>query len=203
MTSAKNSAGDTVGRPRDPVVDHRIARSTLSLYGRLGWARFSIEAVARESGISKASIYRRWPHRELLLTQTLAARFSPLAEIDTGDVRGDLAALARLLLDLYGGEDGPAARRMTIEADVVPEIAPHWRTVRASLVKTSRAIVRRAIERRELHPDCDTTVVLDTLCGAAILHDTALPDTAGPTESDYVERLVDFVLAGAGSSSTR
>lgn len=187
------------GRPRDPEVDHRVEAAALTVFAHHGWAGFSIEAVAREAGVGKASVYLRWRSKEELLTDAVAHAFDPIAEIDTGRVRDDLLALAELLLDLYEGRHGLAARRMTVESEVTPGIAERWRDVRAAQVAATRRIVRRAVERGELPPDAPVTLVIDTLCGAAMLRPVAVPerlrDRATAARSRYAHDLVDFVLA--------
>jgi AcrR family transcriptional regulator len=188
------------GRPRDPAVDSRVREAAMDLYAQQGWGGFSIDAVARASGVSKASIYLRWSSKEELLTQAVADSFSEIAGIDTGAVREDLLALARLLLDLFEGRHGLAARRMTIESSVTPSVAEHWQSVRTSQVRAARAIVRRAIVRGELPAAASVSLVLDTLCGAAINRANATPEhlraKAERTRAAYAEQLVDLVLAG-------
>jgi AcrR family transcriptional regulator len=189
------------GRPRDPGVDSRVQVAAMELFASQGWAGFSIDAVARASGVSKASIYLRWSSKEDLLTQAVAENFSETAAIDTGDVRSDLLALVRLLLDLFEGRHGLAARRMTIESRVTPGVAERWAAVRASQVRAARGIVRRAIARGELPRGTSVSLVLDTLCGAAINRANAIPDhlrdRAERTRPAYAEQLVDLVLTGA------
>lgn len=187
------------GRPRDPEVDRRVEEAALTVFAHQGWAGFSIEAVAREAGVGKASVYLRWSSKEELLTDAVAHAFDPIAEIDTGRVRDDLLELVGLLLDLYEGQHGLAARRMTVESEVTPGIAERWRDVRAGQVAAARRIVRRAVDRGELPPDAPVTLVIDTLCGAAMLRPVAVPERlrgrATATRSRYARDLVDFVLA--------
>ena len=63
----------TVGRPRDAGLDERVYRAALALYGRVGWSGFSIEAVAREGRVGKASIYLRWSSKAELLADAVAS----------------------------------------------------------------------------------------------------------------------------------
>ena len=58
------------GRPRDPDVDRRVADAAITLFGETGWAGFSVEAVAKQASVGKASIYLRWPTKEALLADT-------------------------------------------------------------------------------------------------------------------------------------
>lgn len=190
---------EKIGRPRDPELDRRITDAALDVFGGRGWAGFSIEAVARAAGVGKASIYLRWASKEALLTDSVAGEFAPIADIDTGDVRQDLLTMASVLVNLFGGQHGLAARRMTVESHATAGIAELWKNVRVSQIHAARAIVQRGIQRGELRPDTPVTIVLDTLCGAAINHATATPphlqaQVASQRES-YAAELVDFVLA--------
>jgi AcrR family transcriptional regulator len=189
------------GRPRDPDVDRRVEEAAVDLFGRAGWTGFSIDAVARAAGVGKASVYLRWDSKEELLTEAVATAFRPIAAIDTGDVRQDLVALATLLLELYGGRNGPAARRMTLESASIPGIAERWNGVRHSQIAAARAVVRRAVDRGQLPTGTSASLLLDALCGAAMNRPVAVPEhlraRAEQTRDRYAADLVDLLLAGA------
>ena len=195
------------GRPRDPDVDRRVEEAAVDLFGRAGWTGFSIDAVARAAGVGKASVYLRWDSKEELLTEAVARAFGPIAAIDTGDVREDLLALATLLLELYGGRTGPAARRMALESGSIPGVAERWETVRRSQVSTARSIVRRAVDRGELPRGTSASLLLDALCGAAMNRPVATPEhlrsRAEQTRGRYAADLVDLLLAGATAGAKR
>jgi AcrR family transcriptional regulator len=197
------TTADRGGRPRDPEVDRRIEEAAVDVFAQAGWAGFSIEAVARSAGVGKASVYLRWTSKEDLLTESLAGTFRPIAKIDTGDLRQDLLALALLLLELYEGRHGLAARRMVVESEVVPGLSARWKKVRAAQVATTRSIVRRAVDRGDLPPTASVTLMLDTLCGAAMLRSVAVPERlrarAAAAREQYASDLVDFVLAAAAA----
>jgi AcrR family transcriptional regulator len=65
------------GRGRSKKLDAAIARATLAVLVRAGPSGFSIEAVAREVGCSKSSIYRRYPTRESLILQAAIDLLGP------------------------------------------------------------------------------------------------------------------------------
>lgn len=186
------------GRPRDPEVDRRIADAAVELFGRAGWAGFSLEAVAREAGVGKASIYLRWESKERLLSEALGARMLDIADVDSGTLRGDLLELARQMLELYLGRTRQAALRMAVEAPTIPGVAGRWDALRESQVLTARAMVRRGIRRGEVPADTSVTLLLDTLCGGVVMHVSSTPDhLRDKLTADldgYAERLVDFLL---------
>lgn len=198
-TSTSATAGTTgTGRPRDPAVDRRIAAAAVELFGRAGWAGFSLEAVAREAGVGKASIYLRWDAKENLLADALAGRLVDVADADTGTLRGDLLRLAHQMLALYLGESSRAAMRMAVEAPSIPGVAQRWDAMRDAQVLAARAMVRRGIRRGEIPDDTSVTMLLDTLCGGVVMHVSSAPahlrERLVADLDDYAEGLVDFLL---------
>ena len=69
-TTASNPI-NAQGRPRDPSVDQAILRAALELFVEHGVAGASIEKIAKQAGVAKTSIYRRWTSREALLAQAI------------------------------------------------------------------------------------------------------------------------------------
>ncbi len=187
------------GRPRDPAVDARILRAAIDVFGEQGWARFSIDAVARRAGVGKASVYLRWPNKEALLATALTDRVSGVTEIDTGTVRGDLISLATQLIDSYLSDAGPATIRLLLHAESVPSLREHVAQVRQAQVLAARAIVRRGIARGELRAGTSVTYLLDAICGGVLNHVLATPThLRGAIEEgkrQYVHSFVDFVLS--------
>lgn len=88
--------GGTPGRPLDVRKDELMLAAGRALLLAGGPAALTMEAVARASGVSKATLYRRWPHREALLEVLVLREAQPL--LGTLDaVPADTAALAEVL----------------------------------------------------------------------------------------------------------
>ncbi|HEY4851574.1 MAG TPA: helix-turn-helix domain-containing protein, partial [Streptosporangiaceae bacterium] len=68
------------GRPRSEQADRAIIEAALSLFAESGPDGLCIEQVAARAGVGKATIYRRWPGKEDLLLDALAALKTPLPE---------------------------------------------------------------------------------------------------------------------------
>ena len=49
------------GRPRDPRRREAILRAAIELVAEVGYDRMTVEALATRAGVSKPTIYRRWP----------------------------------------------------------------------------------------------------------------------------------------------
>ncbi|EHR51269.1 transcriptional regulator [Saccharomonospora marina XMU15] len=200
-------AGDTsgLGRPRDPGVDRRVLRAAAEVFGESGWGSFTVDAVARRAGVGKASIYLRWPNKEALLSDALAALVGRVSDIDTGSVRHDLVRLAEQMLKSYFGVSGRATVRLMLEASRIPGVSHTLERLRESQVLAARAIVRRGIARAELREDASVTLLLDAICGGCLNHVLATPehlrDEVGARLAEYAGELVDFVLGSVVSSA--
>ena len=95
------------GRPRSAETEQAILESAYSLMASEGLAATTIDAVARESGVSRMTIYKWWPSREALLIDAFlrqAASMLPLPE--TGEplarLRKHAAAYVRALNGDFG-----------------------------------------------------------------------------------------------------
>jgi len=67
------------GRPRNARTDEAILHAVLDLLSEgQSVAAISIEAVAARAGVGKATIYRRWPNKEALIIDAIAAMKGPL-----------------------------------------------------------------------------------------------------------------------------
>ncbi len=86
------------GRPVNAAIDEELLRVTQDLLIEMGAERLTMDAVARRSGASKATIYRRWPGKTALVVAAASALFVAPAVPDTGDLREDLLACGRAYL---------------------------------------------------------------------------------------------------------
>ena len=182
------------GRPRSVGVDEALLKATLELATEVGVNRMSMDVLAHRVGVSKATIYRRWPSKEALVLDALRHAIKPVEQVDTGTLRGDL--------DLYLGE---LAERMTngSASDILPhliEVSVRDEVLRASLddyVRTRRqplrTIVERAIVRGELSADTDVDILLDAVLSPFMYRRLLSHDVV---DDDFVRRLVALLLPG-------
>lgn len=95
------------GRPRSLETEHAILESAYCIMASQGLAAASIDAVARDSGVSKMTIYKWWPSREALLIDAFlrqAASMLPLPE--TGDPLARLRRHAAAYVKALNGDFG-------------------------------------------------------------------------------------------------
>src|SRR3954447_24587005 len=85
------------GRPRSEKAREAILGAAAELLLARGLGAVSMDAVAERAGVSKATIYRWWPTKEMLALDALYhewAAVRPRAR-ETGSLRGDLLSLLR------------------------------------------------------------------------------------------------------------
>src|SRR5438874_13423297 len=79
------------GRPRDPSRDGVIRAAILRLLADVGYGALTMDAVASEAGVGKATIYRRWRTKQELVVDTISdLNRAGSAAPDTGSVESDL-----------------------------------------------------------------------------------------------------------------
>ena len=107
MTPAGEARPARRGRPRSAETEHVILESAYRIMATLGLAAASIDAVARDCGVSKMTIYKWWPSREALLIDAFlrqAASMIPLPE--TGDPLARLRKHAAAYVKALNGDFG-------------------------------------------------------------------------------------------------
>src|SRR3954447_26979467 len=115
----KPRLGGRSARVRQAVLDAAFAE-----LDEHGYASFSIEAVARRSGVHKTTIYRRWPTREALLVYALDSRSDRHLPVpNTGSVRADLCQFGELVLAKLTSTHGNALLKSLVSAaDDSPDV---------------------------------------------------------------------------------
>jgi len=200
MTPAANTG---TGRPRDPTMEQRVRQTACELYGRVGWAGFSIDAVAREARVGKSSIYLRWADQTALLLDTLEARIALPLDTDTGSLRSDLLVLSRSIFNLLVSDVGDVVVRLSAEARSVPELAPRWAEFVGAQAAAMRSITQRGIIRGDLPENTPVTLMLDALFGALLMQYMVTPPSRmrrlAKEANNYTEALVDMLLAAVAT----
>jgi AcrR family transcriptional regulator len=178
----------------------------MSLYAQGGWAALAFEAIARESGVGKSSLYRRWSSRDELLRAALEARWLPVDTIDTGTLRGDLRELAEMIFNNRTGKLANLEYWFLIDAAHYPEVRKVTTPYMQETVLEARSIARRAIRRGESPRSLDAGLLMDLLVGAVNNHVMTTPRRLRAEmirkAPVFLDRLVEVVLRGVGAGNS-
>ncbi|OLF13169.1 hypothetical protein BLA60_05745 [Actinophytocola xinjiangensis] len=185
------------GRPRSERASRAIIGATLDmLVEGVSMDSLSMEAVAARAGVGKATLYRRWPNKQALVSDALASLYEPPVPVARGSVRQDLitalddlrrwalrSTAGRLLPHFLGGVcPSPELRDQYVRAVIEPRKA------------VIREILRRRIASRDLHPDVDPEATLTVVFGSVLFQLVLTGDTA---EQDFSpEHIVELILPG-------
>jgi AcrR family transcriptional regulator len=196
-----NGAPRAPGRPREPETDARILDAAFRLMAQGGYVRMSMDAVAAEAGVTKPTIYRRWPSKIELAMAALRAYCDASRPPVVGDTRADLIAelehFRRALSRPYG---------MSLYGTVLAEeheTPGLLAAFRESLVvprrRALRAILEAAQTRGELRPDAEIALAVNMMVGAFYAQYVAGVSLA----ADWSATLVETLLCGLASESLR
>ena len=187
------------GRPRDPEVDEAILAAALDLLAHVGYARLTMDQVAAQAGVGKASIYLRWPNKVALVADAIQHRAAVVPEIpDTGELRTDMLVFLRTLLRRKSAAE-PAVAAVSGEIASNPELRMAWRHgLTGALRARVRVIVERAIKRGELHDGSDVEML--SMLPLTLLQNWRLEHGRGPDDA-VVERIVAQFYTPAPSHS--
>jgi AcrR family transcriptional regulator len=186
------------GRPRSEKARTAILAAAIDLLLEQGLHAMSMDDVAQRAGVSKATIYRWWPSKELLALDALATAWAtptPDTQRNTGSLRGDLlAGLRTWLRQLKQRPYGRVIAGLVAQAQTDPEFAKLYREhfVQPRRANT-RELLRRAIDRGEIPPDTNIDVTLDLLYGPIyhrLLHGHA------PLTDRFAQQVIDTVITG-------
>ena len=183
------------GRPRSERADQAILDAAVEAIGDRGVDGVRCEDVAARAGVGKATIYRRWPGKEDLLLDAIAALQAPLPEPAGRSVREDLVALLGAMCE--GFADPRRVREFALllgEGAKYPRLmARYVETVLEPRREVIRSVLRRGVATGELRASADIEVALFMLTGAVIARGKTEPGSIPP---GYAERVVDELLLG-------
>lgn len=188
------------GRPRSQKARAAILAAAAGLIAERGLRGISMDAVAEQAGVSKATIYRWWPSKgslalEIFLDEVVKSQ-RPLP--DRGSLRADLLAHVSAVVRSYG-----KAGTGRVIADLIAELPSDRRlatSLRDKVIEPVRAgnrlIFERAVDRREMSRDTDTDVAMDMLYGAIWVRLLVRRDTL---DQRFARKLVEVALTGLQS----
>jgi AcrR family transcriptional regulator len=192
------------GRPRDPSRDGVIRAAILRLLAEVGYGSLTMDAVASEAGVGKATIYRRWRTKQDLVVDTISdLNRAEATPPDTGSLEADLRAMLHTLVGVISGPTGAATLSLLSTVPHHPALAQAFRSGPIAVWQQAfEQIFARAEERGELAPGVAGSVVGETT--SALLVQRWLL-TGRPVDQAFADDVLDTVvlplLRGAGSPS--
>jgi AcrR family transcriptional regulator len=176
----------------DRAVDPRIAQTraqvhaaTLAIIAESGVRAATVERIADRAGVSRSTVYRRWPSLPSLYYEAfaqLARRWSPEPG---GDVDAELRHYLRDYADRLNDPTYGAVLVALIEAAWRdPELAALRRTVFDERTSRAAAIFEAGVRAGRLRADLDLREALDAVVAPFLYRRLVEQETISPTDVD-------------------
>jgi AcrR family transcriptional regulator len=181
------------GRRRSERSHQSVLAATMALLEEVGYLALTLEAVAAKAGVSRATIYRWWPSKAILVIEALDGVIPTLVPVFTGDTRADVRTVVQAILDNYIRTPfGLNLAVLAFDAAGDPEATARLIDMFGPRRAADASVVLTAASRGDLPHDVDVHLVLDIVMGTLIFR--AL---IGVTPDDHlVDQLTDLLVAG-------
>lgn len=140
--------------------------TTFELLSESGVGGFTVDEVARRSGVAKTTIYRHWPTREALVIDA-CSRISSEQEVpDTGSLEGDVTAILANIAHLLGTARWSSVLPSIVDiAERDPEFADIHSRIQHGHAAPLKEVIERAAGRGELATPADRSTMIAALLG--------------------------------------
>ncbi|WP_370330801.1 TetR/AcrR family transcriptional regulator [Mycolicibacterium hippocampi] len=193
------------GRPRDPRADRDIMSATRELLAAAGYEQISIESIAKAAGVSRPTVYRRWPSKaHLVFDAAFGHPGDDELPAQSGDFDTDLRTFVSAALTFWRDPVVEAAALgILAERRRDPEL--HIRTQQLLDERTVahfRSLARSGIEQGVVDPAVDVDAFYQLVIGTTFYQAQVVMD-AGSNTAQLAERLCSLVIQGVRAVPNR
>jgi AcrR family transcriptional regulator len=168
-----------------------ILDAALGQLRSVGYQRMTIEGVAAQAGVGKATVYRWWSSKAQLVVEALSTSCDVAPVVATGDLRVDVRALVQYVVSLVTRTPlGQILPQLVVDLEDDAEARANLAEWLGPPRAGHRALLYSAASRSDLPHDIDAALVLDLL-GGTILWRTLL---GRKPDSHLVEQLTNLIV---------
>jgi AcrR family transcriptional regulator len=144
----------------------RVLRTTFELLSESGVGGFTVDEVARRSGVAKTTIYRHWPTRAALVIDACSQISAEQEAPDTGSLESDVTAILANIAHLLSTARWSSVLPSIIDiAERDPEFADIHSRIQHGHAAPLREVLDRAAGRGELTTAADRSTMIAALLG--------------------------------------
>jgi len=190
VSSTETIATRPPGRPRDERATQAITEAALRQLAALGYARVSMESIASEAGVARATVYRRFKDKADLITAAIAenpgGRFP---DRPSDDPRADLIVYLEAFDERFGESCVEVIGTLLGSRQEQDALALHRQRVVEPRTGYVRSLLARAQELGELAKDVDVDLAVQMLTGSVL----ARRVSGIPSTPDWARRALDMI----------
>jgi AcrR family transcriptional regulator len=187
---------------RDPETRSAILRAAVELCREQGFAKLTVEGVARRAGAGKQTIYRWWPSLNAVLFEALSEVAGESSAFpDTGDIKTDLRGQMHALVQLMNSPAMAPYTGLIGAAQSDPQLAQdlYTRLIKPRITDC-RARLAKAQDDGQVRKDVDLGEVVELLYAPLyyrlLLH-------SRPTTREQVDDILELAFAGIAAPPPR
>jgi AcrR family transcriptional regulator len=197
MTNPENLR-PSAGRPRSEASKNAILNATIDLLEQSGYASMTIEGIASHAGVSKATIYRWWNNKTMLVMDAFLILIAPQIEFhEAGSIRESYLKQLQGLSNVLNSTIGRTMLSIISESEqgseVVKAFHTHYIVPRRA---DAKSILEKGIIRGEVRSEIDLDVVLDMIYGPLYFRVLIYKKTL---DQSFLETLVDYTMKAISS----
>ncbi|GAB3426625.1 TetR/AcrR family transcriptional regulator [Flindersiella endophytica] len=176
---------------------HAILSAAMDLCLHQGFAKVTMEGIAKHAGVGKQTIYRWWPSKGAVVQEALNEQVGSETDFpDTGDIRRDLRTQMNGVARLFASDASVPYVGLIAAAQSDPELARSLlATVVEPRVRACRQRLSKAQEQGEIRQGVDLEVAVEILYGP--LYYRLLLHTRPPSPAQ-VKAILELALHGLG-----
>lgn len=196
LSSQKPRVMGAPGRPRNPKVEEAVIEAARELLVRGGYDNLSFEAIAQMTGVTRPTIYRRWPSKAHLACEIANGKDTALIDvIEEQGLRAQIRALAEQTFRHYESPEASAAvvgvitachRDPKLRHDLIAHRELRVRSQMAEIVGKGKAL-------NLIKQDTKSDLLIDVLVGTIM---TRLAFGTNPAPSTLIDDVTDLILRG-------
>jgi AcrR family transcriptional regulator len=168
----------------------------------LGVPGFTVDEVARRSGVAKTTIYRHWSSGNALLLEAVdCAIEAHLPTPNTGSLQGDLEKFVSIMLPNAGDADNTRMIcGLLYAAAGDPDLHAAMRAFVREQHTPLRTMVQLAQARGEVSPQLDLDLAVDMIEGPMLYRFLLRREDV---DEHTVAQMIDIIVAGLRSAGDR
>ncbi|WP_445489509.1 TetR/AcrR family transcriptional regulator [Rhodopseudomonas sp. RCAM05734] len=153
------------GRPRSEAGRQAILSTAGKLLYEVGLQQMSMEEIAKQSGVGKATLYRWWPSKTMIaLDAYLEEMRGKVIVPDTGSAKEDFRQQIRSVIKFYAGKEGEIFSSFIAAAQGDLDFAVSFRDKFLNQRREGvRMIWDRGVKTGEFRDDVTPEVALDMM----------------------------------------
>lgn len=184
-----------MARPLSNSARAKALAAAQEVIAEFGVDGFTVDAVAKASGVAKTTIYRHWESGNALLFDSIDCMITPFPTPNTGSLADDLQAFMEAVLPIVSDHTMQQTMMGIVsKASTDPEFSALHQSMILERMTPIRTMLELARARGEIDPDLDLTLAMDLVEGPFFFRKMVRREPITETDLRQLLRLITRAL---------